>query len=334
MIDNVLSRDKNWVRWKIESCPPISLPPIPTSSYAAALNGAKRACIPRRLRATPMGSMDLSFLTEETGKEVAEKRLSLLREPQRYKLPGTEGYLKDIQGVDLDVEMLVEEKAREKEKEKEKEEEEEKKTEDPENEKERETESTKQKEIGRQRKKETERLMAIRASKTWRVLRMAAKTRLRVLGEVDEKKNMAILDTTSGDNGEGDVEELAEDEKGDQKTDGANLTPAATVENETVPDATIQNETTSTTGGVEGNNTTSSSQTEAISTAETLQADTEMGGQNGELKESVSAMEDVEEAIAETTAAADKDDTSPKSETAIAQPLDEAFAIASGDDTR
>jgi THO complex subunit 1 len=62
----VLSRDKNWVQWKLEFCNQIRQPPIHSDEFNAAQQGAKRICKPTMLRSSPMGALDLSFL-KETG---------------------------------------------------------------------------------------------------------------------------------------------------------------------------------------------------------------------------------------------------------------------------
>lgn len=64
MVDTVLSRDKNWVRWKMENCPPIARQPIATTDYSAAQSGSKAAYTNRRLRPTPLGALDLNFLAD------------------------------------------------------------------------------------------------------------------------------------------------------------------------------------------------------------------------------------------------------------------------------
>lgn len=79
MVDTVLSRDKNWVRWKVESCPPIVREPMLPKYYHEAKVGAERACATKRIRAAPPGSIDLSFLSEA---EVANG-LETLKRPDR-----------------------------------------------------------------------------------------------------------------------------------------------------------------------------------------------------------------------------------------------------------
>ena len=64
MVDTVLSRDKNWVHWKAESCPAYQRDCISTEDYIEARNGAQKACANKRIRATPLGSLDLGFLSD------------------------------------------------------------------------------------------------------------------------------------------------------------------------------------------------------------------------------------------------------------------------------
>ena len=65
MVDTVLLRDKNWVRWKAEGCPLIKRPPICAEDISGARSTTTRICAPKRLRATPLGSLDLNFLSSE-----------------------------------------------------------------------------------------------------------------------------------------------------------------------------------------------------------------------------------------------------------------------------
>lgn len=64
MVDTVLSRDKNWVHWKAEGCPPIQCNPVSAEDFSEAEKGAQKACANKRLRATPLGSLDLKFLAD------------------------------------------------------------------------------------------------------------------------------------------------------------------------------------------------------------------------------------------------------------------------------
>lgn len=101
MADTVLSRDKNWVNWKTEECPPISKPPIPTSDQLAAIGGAKRVCQPRRIKANPMGAVDLSFVSDT--KNV--NNLETLQGADKCKVEGTKTWVKEVERIDLDLEM-------------------------------------------------------------------------------------------------------------------------------------------------------------------------------------------------------------------------------------
>ncbi|KAK8170732.1 THO complex subunit 1 transcription elongation factor-domain-containing protein [Phyllosticta citribraziliensis] len=86
MVDTVLSRDKNWVRWKMENCPPIIQPPISPPDFLGAKSGAQKACANKRLRATPMGSLDLSFLNDSA----TNSGVDSLKDPDRYTFPTAE----------------------------------------------------------------------------------------------------------------------------------------------------------------------------------------------------------------------------------------------------
>lgn len=64
MIDTVLTRDKNWTHWKAEGCLPIERTSVPAEDFSEAQKGAQRAYTNKRLRSTPMGSLDLNFLSD------------------------------------------------------------------------------------------------------------------------------------------------------------------------------------------------------------------------------------------------------------------------------
>ncbi|KAH7046035.1 THO complex, subunit THOC1 [Macrophomina phaseolina] len=103
MVDTVLSRDKNWVRWKMESCPPIAKPPVAPSEFQEAKQGAQRACANKRLKATPPGSLNLSFLSDAA----MSGGLQGLKESSRYTIPTPESLHRGIQGDELDLEMAM-----------------------------------------------------------------------------------------------------------------------------------------------------------------------------------------------------------------------------------
>ena len=79
MVDTVLSRDKNWTQWKIDGCPPIQRDPVSTADFVEARKGAQKACAPKRLKANPLGSVSLHFLSDTEGRDGLRK----LTEPER-----------------------------------------------------------------------------------------------------------------------------------------------------------------------------------------------------------------------------------------------------------
>lgn len=80
MVDTVLSRDKNWVRWKAEGCPLIERPPVSISESLSAREQATKTYANKRIRPSPMGSLDLKFLSEG---EVLSS-VDRLKQPGRY----------------------------------------------------------------------------------------------------------------------------------------------------------------------------------------------------------------------------------------------------------
>ena len=79
MVDTVLSRDKNWVHWKAEGCPPIARDRVSAKDFWEAEKGAQKACANKKLRTTPIGSLDLRFLSDGGDAEGMEK----LKNPER-----------------------------------------------------------------------------------------------------------------------------------------------------------------------------------------------------------------------------------------------------------
>lgn len=82
MVDTVLSRDKNWAHWKTDSCPLIARVPISADDFVKAQKEASRVCTNKRLRANPMGALDLRFLSDGATADGLEK----LKHPDRYDL--------------------------------------------------------------------------------------------------------------------------------------------------------------------------------------------------------------------------------------------------------
>ena len=100
MVDSVLARDRNWLRWKIESCPPIARAPVSPDEFASARDGARRACASRRAR-PPMGAVDLSFVHDTQN----VNNLAKLKATARNGMPTLESLLRDITTTELDLEL-------------------------------------------------------------------------------------------------------------------------------------------------------------------------------------------------------------------------------------
>jgi THO complex subunit 1 len=101
MVDTVLSRDKNWVRWKAENCPPIDRPSVDVQQYVDAQKALEKLCI-RKPLPTPPGAGDLEFLSETAP-------IESLKDPSRYKVPSMQKFYDDIMRIELDQEMATEE---------------------------------------------------------------------------------------------------------------------------------------------------------------------------------------------------------------------------------
>ncbi|KAH9906171.1 THO complex subunit 1 transcription elongation factor-domain-containing protein [Xylariomycetidae sp. FL2044] len=106
VIESVISRDKNWVRWKVESCPEIKRDPVAPAEFNEAVVSVKRIATNKRLRPTPMGSLSLDFLKEENSETAMEK----LKDPSRWKLPELDTFKDKIARDDLDLEFANTEK--------------------------------------------------------------------------------------------------------------------------------------------------------------------------------------------------------------------------------
>ena len=102
MVDTVLVRDKNWIRWKVESCPSIVQDPVSTESELEARKGARDATRVRRLPEKPPGTMNLFFLNEGSG-----GGLDALKDPARYTAPPVDLLLDGIKTDELDLEMAM-----------------------------------------------------------------------------------------------------------------------------------------------------------------------------------------------------------------------------------
>lgn len=101
MVDTVLTRDKNWVRWKAEACPPIERAPLSIQDHLDTQASAIKISTNRKLRSQPLGSLDLSFLKEDTGLD----RMNRLQTPDRFEIPAVDSYMRGIADDEFNAEM-------------------------------------------------------------------------------------------------------------------------------------------------------------------------------------------------------------------------------------
>ncbi|KAK4124004.1 hypothetical protein N657DRAFT_645619 [Parathielavia appendiculata] len=146
MVETVLARDKNWVRWKIENCPSIELPPISPALFVEARAAATKLATTKRLRPTPVGSMSLEFLDDEDENSAMEK----LKDPERYRLPELSNLKRGIDLDDLEIDMPTNDESK---------------------------------------------TSAIegKASKTWRALRIASKSKLVLFDKIEDDDKIDIV---------------------------------------------------------------------------------------------------------------------------------------------
>lgn len=103
MVETVLARDKNWVFWKMASCPPIQKNPVSPADFVEARSAAQRMATSKRLRPVPMGAVSLDFLH---GKPSGNDGLmDELASAERYQLPELDSFKRPIADDDFEIEM-------------------------------------------------------------------------------------------------------------------------------------------------------------------------------------------------------------------------------------
>ncbi|OQV02449.1 hypothetical protein CLAIMM_07647 [Cladophialophora immunda] len=102
MVDTILSRDKNWVRWKAENCPSISRDSVSPQIYLESRNTLTKLTESARAPlVNPPGSTDLAFLSKI-------EPLEALKHPsKRHQVPSLEEYYRGIETDDLDMDFAV-----------------------------------------------------------------------------------------------------------------------------------------------------------------------------------------------------------------------------------
>ncbi|EEH45085.1 uncharacterized protein PADG_01235 [Paracoccidioides brasiliensis Pb18] len=101
MVDTVLTRDKNWVRWKAEGCPPIERTPVSIQDYLDTQASAIKVTTSKRLRLTPFGSLDLNFLMEDKNLDSVAR----LKHPDRFTTPDIDSYLRGVADDEFNIDM-------------------------------------------------------------------------------------------------------------------------------------------------------------------------------------------------------------------------------------
>lgn len=108
MVDTVLSRDKNWVRWKMENCQPIIRDRVSTADFLEAKSGAQKAFSSRKVRSTLAG-LDLRFLSDSESASGLER----LKDLDRYVVPSAESFAEAVAGIELDMDLAMTEQEKE-----------------------------------------------------------------------------------------------------------------------------------------------------------------------------------------------------------------------------
>ncbi|TGJ85312.1 hypothetical protein E0Z10_g3434 [Xylaria hypoxylon] len=145
VVESVISRDKGWVRWKVENCPPIERRSVSPAEFNEAKAGAKRLATSRRPKAG-MNSLSLAFMDVNDGSQSLEK----LKNPARWKLPDLADFQKKIANDDLDLDFASNEP-------------------------------------------EKTQLLESKASKTWRALRVARRSRLATFDKIEDWRNVDAI---------------------------------------------------------------------------------------------------------------------------------------------
>ncbi|KAL4812596.1 THO complex subunit 1 transcription elongation factor-domain-containing protein [Aspergillus spinulosporus] len=146
MVDTVLSRDKNWVRWKAEGCPPIEKPAVSVDEYLGARDKAIKTYANKRLRASPMNSLNLKFLSESESSSGFDR----FKEPERFNVPSPESLMRVIEDIEFDIDTA-------------------------------------------QTSEDKEAAVQAKASKTWLLLRLSAKSKLAAFDKIEDGKNLKAL---------------------------------------------------------------------------------------------------------------------------------------------
>ncbi|RDA93335.1 hypothetical protein CP533_0305 [Ophiocordyceps camponoti-saundersi (nom. inval.)] len=108
MVETVLARDKNWVSWKMASCPPIEREPVSPQMFNEARSNVQRLATTKRLRPTPLNAVNMDFLRPDH----PNRNLDLRRDPARFKLPDLNSFKQGIADDDFEIATAKDEETR------------------------------------------------------------------------------------------------------------------------------------------------------------------------------------------------------------------------------
>lgn len=108
MVESVISRDKNWARWKIQNCPSFARDSISSQLYAQAKTSARQAATRKRIRGNNWAVLDLTFLSQGDSRDGLER----LKDPARYQLPSYKTFQSKIELDDMDIDMARNDEAK------------------------------------------------------------------------------------------------------------------------------------------------------------------------------------------------------------------------------
>ncbi|KAF4591561.1 nuclear matrix protein [Ophiocordyceps camponoti-floridani] len=108
MVETVLARDKNWISWKMASCPPIQREPVSWHTFSDTKTSAQRLATTKRLRPIPLNAVNMDYLRDDH----SSRDLSLRRDPSRYQLPDLDSFKQGIADDDFDLATAKDDEAR------------------------------------------------------------------------------------------------------------------------------------------------------------------------------------------------------------------------------
>ncbi|PHH73406.1 hypothetical protein CDD82_5489 [Ophiocordyceps australis] len=100
-VETVLARDKNWVFWKMASCPPIQRDAVLSGIFNDCKGCIQRLATNKRLRTTPMGAVSMDFVRQDASGQAMNE----LQAMDRYQLPELDTFKRKIADDDFEIDM-------------------------------------------------------------------------------------------------------------------------------------------------------------------------------------------------------------------------------------